>query len=182
SSRNLMTAPDARSEEDVRLPPLVDATVAAAVDDAPKFNGFRRAHEELQCEDRLKLLIELTNHVVSNLDLRDILHTLSGSLRRALQCDAVAVHLPDLESNRLRPYGVECHAGNGSLKDDTFPLIDGSAGCHAGEAFRTAQPTVMSQHGSDPHPMVSGEGIKSSCALPLISRSRILGVLELRRH
>src|SRR6266853_289637 len=40
-----------------------------------------------QAEDRLQLLLDVTNQVVSNLQLRDLLRAISASVRRVMQCD-----------------------------------------------------------------------------------------------
>src|SRR6266481_8304462 len=55
-----------------------------------------------QAEDRLQLLLEVTNQVVSNLQLRDLLRAISASVRRVMQCDLVGVFLPDPEGDRLQ--------------------------------------------------------------------------------
>jgi formate hydrogenlyase transcriptional activator len=82
--------PDAYSEEEVRFLALVADIVALAVDDALNFENSRIAHEELRREkDRLKMLLDLTNRLVSNLDLRDLLRAISASLRQVMQCDVV---------------------------------------------------------------------------------------------
>src|SRR5206468_12776923 len=46
-----------------------------------------------QAEDRLQLLLDVTNQVVSNLQLRDLLRAISASVRRVMQCDLVGVFL-----------------------------------------------------------------------------------------
>ena len=49
---------------------------------------------ELEREkDRLKLLLDMTNTPVSNLEFRDLLRTISASIRRVMQCDSVG-HSP----------------------------------------------------------------------------------------
>ena len=55
-----------------------------------------------QAEDRLQLLLDVTNQVVSNLQLRDLLRAISASVRRVMQCDLVGVFLPDLDGNPIR--------------------------------------------------------------------------------
>src|ERR1700759_4530548 len=77
--------------------------VTSAVDDAIKFDGLRRMKDALRLErDKLSLILELTSQIVSNLDLRNLLRTVSTTVRRVMECNAVAVHLPDRESSLLR--------------------------------------------------------------------------------
>jgi formate hydrogenlyase transcriptional activator len=57
--------------------------IALAFDDAMNFAALRQASEELQSKnDRLRLLLDVTNQVVSNLELRDLLRAISQDVRR----------------------------------------------------------------------------------------------------
>src|SRR6266481_583146 len=56
------------------------------------------AKPELQREsDRLKLLLDITNTLVSNLECRDLLRTVSASIRQVMRCDNVSAWLPDAQ-------------------------------------------------------------------------------------
>src|SRR5260370_28806455 len=68
---------DTFSPSEVRFVSQVAGYVALAFDDALNFAALRRASEELQNKnDRLQLLLEVTNQVVSNLELRDLLRAI----------------------------------------------------------------------------------------------------------
>src|SRR6202007_1656139 len=61
---------DAYSPNDIRFVSQVADYIALAFDDALNFAALRRASEELQSKnDRLRLLLDVTNQVVSNLEL-----------------------------------------------------------------------------------------------------------------
>src|SRR6202795_1907719 len=60
-----------------------------------------------QAEDRLQLLLDVTNQVVSNLQLRDVLRAISASVRRVMQCDLVGVFLPESERDRLQTFVLD---------------------------------------------------------------------------
>ncbi len=60
--------------------------------------------ERKQAEDRLQLLLDITNQVVSNLQLRDLLRAISASVRRVMQCDLVGVFLADSDGDRLATF------------------------------------------------------------------------------
>ena len=53
-------------------------------------------------KDRLKLLLDMTNNLVSNLEPRDLLRAISASIRQDMHCDVVGVWLPDSEGRQLR--------------------------------------------------------------------------------
>jgi formate hydrogenlyase transcriptional activator len=176
--------PNAYSEEEVRFLSLVADIVALAVDDALNFKASRRAQGELQREkDRLKLLLDLTNRVVSNLELRDLLRTISASVRRVMQCDAVGVALPDSENNQLRLYALDFPESKGFALEEGLAEVEDSPPTRV---FRTGEPLALNSRDlarlDPPDNVAVAEGLKSLCFLPLVSRSRVLGVLGLGRR
>ena len=59
---------------------------------------------ELEHEkDRLKLLLDMTNALVSNLEPRDLLRAISASIRQDMHCDVVGVWLPDVGAAPIAP-------------------------------------------------------------------------------
>ena len=56
---------------------------------------------------RLKLLLDLTNRITSNLDLNELLRAVSGSVRQVMECDLVAITLMDSESGQFRIYALD---------------------------------------------------------------------------
>jgi formate hydrogenlyase transcriptional activator len=138
-------------------------------------------HGELRHEkDRLKLLLDLNNSIVSHLELRDLLRDISASVRRLMQCDSVGVNLPDPETGELKLYALDFPGAKGFLQEEMVCPPDSLAG----RAFSTGEP-VTSSVGDAALPMedadFESEGLNSACWLPLISRARVLGVLGLSR-
>ncbi len=171
--------PNAYCEEEVAFLSVAADQVALAIDAAVNFAMSQRTQE------RLKLLLELTNQVVSNLELRELLRTVSASVRRVMNCDVVGVMLPDSEGQHLRVFALDFPDSKGFFREETLIPIDGT---HPGEAFRTKKPVVKAHHDSseerypEHYARVVGEGVKSGCLVPLISRDRSLGVLALGRR
>jgi len=175
---------DAYSPNELRFVSQVVDYIALAFDDASNLAALRRASEELQSKnDRLQLLLDVTNQVVSNLELRDLLRAISQDVRRVMQCDYAGLSLPDAENKQLRLYAVDFPEGKGFLQEDLVYSIEGSP---SGTAFRTMKPLTL-QHpftGWLNYPIVQiavREGLKSVCCLPLSSRNRAIGVLVLGR-
>jgi formate hydrogenlyase transcriptional activator len=175
---------DTYSPSAVRLVSEVAGYIALAFDDALNLAALRRATEELQSKnDRLQLLLDVTNQVVSNLELRDLLRAISQDVRRVMQCDYAGLSLPDSENKQLRLYAVDFPGGKGFLQEDLLYSIEGSP---SGAAFRTMQPLTLQSPftGWLHYPIVQiavREGLKSFCFLPLISRNRAIGTLVLAR-
>ncbi len=136
---------------------------------------------ELQREkDRLKLLLDMTNTQVSNLECRDLLRAISASIQRVMQCDSVSVWLPDTKQGQLRAHALEFPESKGFVKEDLFLPVEGSL---IGSVFKTGKPLVVGGKtdfmSEQVTPEALAEGLESGCALPLISRNRTLGVLTL---
>ena len=168
---------DAFSEEDVSFLSLVADQIALATDDALNFEASRKAQEQL------KLLLDLTNSVVSTLDLRELLRNISANLRRVMQCDFVGVGLPEPgDSTHLRLYAVDFPESKGFIREEIPIRIEGTP---PGKAFKTGEPfvaTVREIADMTADSPASAEGFAAGCVLPLVSRGRIHGVLSLARR
>src|SRR6202166_1226712 len=135
-----------------------------------------------QAEDRLQLLLDVTNQVVSNLQLSDLLGAISSGVRRVMQCDLVSVCFPDSEMKRLQTFVIDFPDSKGFIREELIS-IEGSLG---GFVFRTGKPWAgnasdLLQSGLKNEPAIA-EGLKTGCVLPLISRNGVLGVLALGRR
>jgi formate hydrogenlyase transcriptional activator len=161
----------AYSEDDVRFLSLVAGQLALAMDDALNFRASERAQEKLQ------LLLELTNRVVSNLNLREVLREISGSIRRVMQCDGVGIALPDREDGQLRIYALDFPAGS-SVMHEGLEVPRESLSWIA-EVFQTGEPMVVRPPDVAGDAIAASHGIKSLCHLPLVSRKRVLGTLSM---
>jgi formate hydrogenlyase transcriptional activator len=141
---------------------------ASAAADVTSFEyALTRTQGVLKPEkDRLQLLLDLTSQIVSNLELRHLLRAASAIVRRIVQCDAVAVHLPDKESSTLRLFAFDSHERTSMDEgDDDRHEGNGKEIC---EVFRSRKPIVSRE--------------STGCVLPLISRDRVWGVLVLDRR
>lgn len=170
--------PDAYPEEETRFLRLVADQLALVLDAALNFHSSERL------QDRLKLILDLTNQVVSNLELGDLLHAISASVRRVMACDAAAVMLPDAEGKHLRVHALDYPDSKGVFAEGALVPIYGTL---PGEAFQTGNPIVVNR--LDPkvipgemYHKAKSEGLNSFCDLPLISRKRLLGVLAVARR
>jgi formate hydrogenlyase transcriptional activator len=175
---------DTYSPEEVRFVSEVAGYIALAFDDALNLAALRRATEELRNKnERLQLLLDVTNQVVSNLELRDLLRAISQDVRRVMQCDYAGLSLPDVDNKQLRLYAVDFPDGKGFLREDLLYSIEGSP---SGAAFRTMKALTLQSPftGWLNYPIVQTavrEGLRSFCFLPLISRNRAIGTLVLAR-
>ena len=151
--------------------------IALAIDAAVNFHLSRRA------QDRLKLILGLTNQVVANLDFQELLRTISASVRQVMRYDAAAIMLPELDGAHLRVHALDFPESKGIFKADILIPV---AGTPPGETFRSGTPWVVNRLGPELHPEMYAkavkEGMNSLCDVPLISRGRTLGVLAVAKR
>jgi formate hydrogenlyase transcriptional activator len=177
-----------RAERGAYRPPevafaqLVAAQLAVAVDNALHVQETQALQQQLAREhDLLHLLLEVNNSVVAHLDLRPLFQAISATLRRVMTCDYVGLALSDRASRQLRLYALDFPAGQGFLQEDMLIPLAGSA---SGKVFQTGKPLALSGPAwleSEIYQVGAVEGFQSGCFLPLISRQRVLGVLQLTR-
>jgi len=175
---------DAYSDEDVRFLGLIADQIAVAIDDALHLQALQATQNQLeQRNQHLQLLLDVNNSIASNLELRDLLLAISANVRRVMHADFVGVALPDPSAaGHLRGYAYESSEGPGPRRELAKFLHEKSGPV---VAFRTGKPVV--QHAETIHQLPPETddfrqlGIKEACSLPLVSRGRTVGSLDLGR-
>ena len=177
--------PDSYSTNEVDFLSQAADLIALAFDNALNFTALRRASEELQNKnDRLELLLDVTNRVVSNLQLPELMRAISRDVRRVMQCDFASLSLPDAENNHLRHYTLDFPEARGFLHEGLAYSVERSP---SGMAFRTMKPVTIEvpSTGWVDSPIVqvaASEGLKSLCFLPLSSHKGPLGTFNVGRR
>jgi formate hydrogenlyase transcriptional activator len=175
--------PDAFSEKEVSLLLLVSHYAALAIDYRLNFAQSQQIRAELETEStKLRLILNLNNSVVSNLELRDVLQSVSPGIRQTLRVDGVALTLPDGEGQELQLCALDFPDGDSAVRQNWPASLYGSA---AGQVFRSGKPWIgdigqLQRAGLD-YRIASAAGVETLCMLPLIRGNRVLGVLCLVR-
>ena len=170
----------AYSETDVTFLQQVARQVAVAVDNALNFEQAQTVQQQLKEErDRLSLLLEVNNTVVSVLDLHELLNAVSASLRRVVPHEYASLSLYDPENQRLNIHALDFPVSKGLLQEGLSVPVEGTP---TGRALTSRQPVLINRHdieqfGSDMARRILAEGLKSAYCLPLISHGRPLGTL-----
>ncbi|MET0585056.1 MAG: sigma 54-interacting transcriptional regulator, partial [Candidatus Binatia bacterium] len=170
----------AYSEIDVIFLQQVARQVAVALDNALNFEQVQSVQQQLTEErDRLRLLLEVNNTIVSVLDLHQLLNAVSASLRRLVPHEYASLSLYDRETHRLQIHALDFPVSKGLLLEGLSVGVDESP---TGRALMTGQPVFINrddvkEFGSDIARRILDEGLKSACCLPLISHDRPLGTL-----
>jgi formate hydrogenlyase transcriptional activator len=164
---NAFTPEDAELLEEIARP------IAVAVENAL---NFQRAERE---RDRVQLMLKINNAVVSHLDMKDLLNTISASLRDLIPHDLAGIALYEPELDHLREYSNVAYKDLAAFRvGDTIPIH----GTPAGEVFLTGQPLLLRRHDPERYPAdhyshhpVEGTP-HSACLVPLIIHGKKLGV------
>src|SRR5438445_2254436 len=164
------------SEEEISFLGLIGRVVAFALDDGL---NLRRAQHQ---NDQLQLLLNLTNRITSNLELRDLLQAVAANIREVIHAEGVSVSLQDAASEKFRVFAIDFPHGKGVLKEEL--LVRPSTAVK--KALETLRPVVS--HTCDGNELVSeasdimvAEGLRAYCAIPLVNRGRALGILSILR-
>ena len=164
------------SEEEISFLWLIGRVVAFALDDGLNLRCARQQNE------RLKLLLNLTNRITSNLQPRELLREIAASIREVMHCDVVAVSLLDPESENSRLYALDFPQGRGFIREEHVHTITGPSK----RVLETLKPVIVERF--DPadilpeiYEEVLAEGLKRTCLIPLVNRGRALGILSLAR-
>jgi formate hydrogenlyase transcriptional activator len=169
---------------DLHLFQQVARAAAVAVDNALNFQESQHYQEKLAAErDRLRLLLEVNNAVVSHLDLRDLFRPIAASLRGVLQQDYTSLALYDEARHTWRVHALDFPGGKGLLLEEREAPFEGAP---ASQSVAARRPVVFDRSAlerlnSDISRTLLSEGIRFLCCVPLLSGSRVLATLNVGR-
>jgi formate hydrogenlyase transcriptional activator len=177
--------PNTYTDSDLEFMVHVARQVAVAVDNVLHDKSAQQAQAQLARErDRLRLLLEVNNAVVSHLGMDEMFPAISGSLARVVQHDACSLLLYDPDTRLYR-----CHVLRSDGKQYTEEgRADEELTCPAGSALASREPSILSEDDvrkmageSEIAQRLLDEGLKSFCCVPLLSHDRLLGSLNIAR-
>jgi formate hydrogenlyase transcriptional activator len=155
--------------------------VAVAVDNALNYQRAQAYQQQLAQErDRLRVLLEVNNAVVSHLDLRQLFDAIAASLRRVMHHEYTSLALYDPETKRMRVKALDFPQGRGFIREEmTVPVETSPSGC----CFSNRKPLVanradLERYDAEIARLLLAEGVKSICCVPLVTRNRVLGALN----
>ncbi len=171
------------SDEDLGFLGLIARVVAFALDDGLNLKRAQSARACLQTQnDRLQLLLSLTQRITSNLRPRDVLRAIVSNIREVMQCDAVGVSILQPSSETTKLYALDFPNSKGLIKEDELISIAGAGK----RVLETLKPAIV--NGLDPsdyppekYEMLMAEGFTNHGLIPLVNRGRPLGFLSIAR-
>jgi len=173
---------DIYTAEEVHFLSVVAEQIALAFDNALHFDAAQASQQQLlRKNERVGLLLELTNYVVSNLDFRDLLRAVVASTRRVLSCDGAGIALPDAGNTHLRIYAMDFPFSVESVQEESLVPIDEDI---SGKVFRTGKlwcGSVQEARRLGMKDTAQAE-VGTVCVLPLVSRGRVLGTFGVVKY
>jgi len=175
--------PKAISDSDIQFMERVAAQVAVAVDNALNFESAQAYQQQLaEQRDRLQVLLDINNVLVTSRELSELFRGIVSALTRVMHHEYTSLALLDPATNRLRIHALDFD-GSDTLfngKEVTVPLDESPAG----RCMTSAKPAVFHGPELDQFPaelvrVLREKGLTSVCCVPLVSKGRAFGTLNL---
>lgn len=159
----------------------VAAQVAVAVDNAINFEAAQAYQKQLARErDRLKVLLEINNLLVSTRDVTALFKGIVSSLKPVVPHDYTSLALLDGVGGLLKIHALDLPAPSATPKTEfAVPL----AGSPAGQAIASGQVLIVRRAEIERlHPDVSrflrDQGVQILCCVPLTTHTRTFGTIN----
>jgi formate hydrogenlyase transcriptional activator len=160
-----------------------NVVITALRDRDGTLTGFTKVTRDITERKREKeaFLLEITNALVSNLDIHGLLGAISSCLHQVQQFDFATLALYDPERRMLKTQPLGADAAQDAPENE---LISATSGTPAGWVFTTQKPLLLrGQPGQEwrfpMSPVLEQRAIKSGCWLPLIGHKGIVGTLNI---
>jgi formate hydrogenlyase transcriptional activator len=130
--------------------------------------------------DRLRLLLDVNNAIVSTLDMPDVFAAISAFCRDVVHHEYTSLALLEKETNSLRLFALDFPDGRGFIKEDmVMPLSD----TPASRAIESRQPTrfdleILRKSNAEICKLMMAENLRCGVCFPLATRNGVLGTLN----
>ena len=174
---------DAFRDADVEFLHQLAGQVALAVDNALHHEAAEHAQHALARErDRLQLLLEVNNALVSTLEPPAMIGAVATWLRRVVSHDYTSLAVYSAERDAFDLWAIEFD-GKGLIKERMMVPLEGSP---AGTAFTAGTPIRLARAdleglSAEVAGLLLAEGVESMCCVPLAVHDRQLGTLSIGR-
>ncbi|ULA62819.1 MAG: Formate hydrogenlyase transcriptional activator [Nitrospira sp.] len=174
---------DAYGPEDVELMQQIGRQVAVAVENVLNREAAEASRRDVERQrDRFGLLLRMTNTMAATLDLHEVFRAVSLCLREMVPQEYASLILYDEKTDSVRLYALDFPDNHGELAEDAVSNVAGSL---AGLALKRQRPAVVNTRqelkafSHAVTQLLAGKGFCAMCSLPLLSRDRVIGCLNL---
>src|SRR6202167_3963014 len=164
------------SPDEMELMVSVSSHVAVALEGAVARDSAELYQRQLAHErDRLRLLLEINNQVVTQLGVNELFRSASSSIRKYFANDFTGFWLIDKHSNRLECVVLDFPGGKGFLED--IPVREATD--QEVEKMRTRTPEIWSEQDIEKLQPLKDESIAALAIAPLGTPNGPLGLLAM---
>jgi formate hydrogenlyase transcriptional activator len=174
-------SPQTVSDAELEFMKRVSAQVAVAVDNAVNFQNAQAYQQQLAQErDRLQVLLQINNLLVTTRDIATLFRGIVSSLKPVVPHDYTSLALLDRATGLLKIHALDAPVPSAAPKPDFAIPIEGSP---AGLAMTQRQVLVARREEIDRfHPEVGrflrGQGVQVVCCVPLITHTGTFGTVN----
>jgi len=154
--------------------------VAVAMQNAVNFERAESLRRRLEFErDRLRLLLDVNNAVVSKLDLNALFATVADALRGRIPHEFTSLALVVPDTGRVRLEAVEIRGAAQTLRPGHDLSDDGSPAARAiaERAVLRLCAADLAAWSSTSSRRILASGVRSMCCVPLVAGDKALGAL-----
>jgi formate hydrogenlyase transcriptional activator len=173
--------PHGMGDAEVEFMKRVAAQVAVAVDNALNFEAAQAYQKQLALQrDRLQVLLEINNLLVSTRDVKALFRGIVSSLRNVIPHDYTSLALLDQASGLLKIHPLDVPVQTAEAKLEFATSLEGSP---AGQAIARGQVLIARGAEFDRfHPDVvryfREQGVQVICCVPLTTHGRTFGTIN----
>src|SRR5260370_6753529 len=160
----------------------VASLVAVAVCNALTYQSSQAYQQELARErDRLRVLLDVNNAVVSNLERHDLFAAIAASLRRVVPHDFISLALHDAGADVMRIQMLDYPDGSGRIREGMTVPIGNSPppSFYQKHTPKVSTRAELATYDSEIVRMLLAEGVQTTGCVPLVTRDRVIGTLNL---
>jgi formate hydrogenlyase transcriptional activator len=174
--------PQGITEAEVQFMLRAASQVAVAVDNALNYETSQAYQSQLARErDRLQVLLEVNNVLVSTRELPELFRGIITSLEKVIHHDYTSLALRDSASGLLKIHALDFSSRPGLFNQEITVPLDTTP---SGVCFTTGQPLIARGAEIDRFPneiirALRAEGVQTICCVPLTTQGRTFGTLNL---
>jgi formate hydrogenlyase transcriptional activator len=174
--------PHVITDTELQFMQRVGSQVAVAVDNALNYQTSQAYQIQLARErDRLQVLLEVNNVLVSTRELPELFRGIVSSLEKVIHHDYTSLALRDSGSGLLKIHALDFSRRPGLFDQEITVPLDTTP---SGICFTTGQPLLargaeIDRFHNEVIRMLRAEGVQTICCVPLITQGRTFGTLNL---
>ncbi len=147
----------------------------------PLTTAQRRQSQLARQRDRVQVLLEINNLLITSRELPELFRGIVNTLERFIHHDYTSLALLDSQTGLLRIHSLDFPGKQNIFKPETVVPRDASP---AGHAIATGQPVIargseLDRFDTEVIRILRAEGLQAVCCIPLIHHAHTFGTLNL---